>query len=362
MLTIWIIDFLITPEKFHYQFNMRDVAKVIQGLLMASRATIYSPETMLRLWIHECQRVFSDRFIMNFKTNTNNDSNKFREILAVKLHDVFQKDFHTLAADFIDPKIGPLFCGFIQTNVDGSSIDAIYEEVVDYRKVRSIVEEKLEDYNMEPKLLSMNLALFKDAVMHVCRIHRVLIQPRGNLMLIGIGGSGRSSLTRLAAYIANNMTIFTIEITKMYRLVEFREDLKKLYTISGCENKPVVFLFNDTQVKEESFLEDINNILSSGVVPNLFGKDELVVIYDNIRKDMLNEGLEDIPSNLWKFFVNRARKNIHVVLAMSPIGEALRSRCRMYPGFVNCTTIDYFHTWPAEALQGMYSFVIVLYE
>ena len=61
--------------------------------------------------------------------------------------------------------------------------------------------------------------------MHVSRIHRVLCQPRGNIMLVGVGGSGRSSLTRLASYIAE-MTTFTIEITKNYRLFEFREDLK----------------------------------------------------------------------------------------------------------------------------------------
>ena len=40
------------------------------------------------------------------------------------------------------------------------------------------------------------------------------------------------------------------------------------------ENKPTVFLFNDTQALEESFLEDISNILSSGEVPNLYKPEE----------------------------------------------------------------------------------------
>jgi len=51
-------------------------------------------------------------------------------------------------------------------------------------------------------------------------------------------------------------------------------DLKKLYYQAGVENKPTVFLFNDTQVVEEGFLEDINNVLSSGEVPNLYKADE----------------------------------------------------------------------------------------
>ena len=51
-------------------------------------------------------------------------------------------------------------------------------------------------------------------------------------------------------------------------------DLKKLYFMAGVDYKPTIFLFNDTQVLDESFLEDINNILSSGEVPNLYKPDE----------------------------------------------------------------------------------------
>ena len=112
-----------------------------------------------------------------------------------------------------------------------------------------------------------------------------------------------------------------------------------------------MFLFNDTQIKDEGFLEDINNILSSGVVPNLFAKDEIPGIIDSIRKPALLAGLDETTDVLWNFFIDRVRSNLHVVLAMSPIGDSLRNRCRMYPGLVNCTTIDWFHTWPAEALQ-----------
>ena len=102
---------------------------------------------------------------------------------------------------------------------------------------------------------------------------RVIRQPRGNMLLVGVGGSGRQSLSRLASYIIE-FSVFQIEITRHYRQQEFREDLRNLYFQAGVENKPTVFLFNDTQVVEESFLEDINNILSSGEVPNLYKPEE----------------------------------------------------------------------------------------
>lgn len=56
----------------------------------------------------------------------------------------------------------------------------------------------------------------------VTRIIRVIAQPRGNMLLIGIGGSGRQSLSRLSAYIIG-FKVFQIEVTKHYRKNEFRE-------------------------------------------------------------------------------------------------------------------------------------------
>ncbi len=47
-------------------------------------------------------------------------------------------------------------------------------------------------------------------------------------------------------------------------------------------------------------------------------------------------------------YINRVRANIHIVLCMSPLGEAFRTRLRMFPSIVNCCTIDWFMEWPDE--------------
>jgi dynein heavy chain, axonemal len=115
------------------------------------------------------------------------------------------------------------------------------------------------------------------------------------MLLIGIGGSGRQSLSKLASFICM-YTVFQIEVSKNYKRAEFREglvnfiiiflifqlinlywklDLKKLYSQAGISNKETTFILVDTQVVDETFFEDINNILSSGEVPNLYKTEEL---------------------------------------------------------------------------------------
>jgi len=72
----------------------------------------------------------------------------------------------------------------------------------------------------------MNLVFFRDAINHLSRIIRVLRQARGNSLQIGLGGSGRASLTKLASSI-RGYSLFSIEITKNYRDIQWKEDLKK---------------------------------------------------------------------------------------------------------------------------------------
>lgn len=68
--------------------------------------------------------------------------------------------------------------------------------------------------------------------------------------------------------------LFTIELTKIYNTPDFKEDLKKLYYKAGVKDQPTTFLFKDSQIVNETFLEIINNILSTGEVSRLYRDDE----------------------------------------------------------------------------------------
>jgi dynein heavy chain len=108
--------------------------------------------------------------------------------------------------------------------------------------------------------------------------------------LVGLGGSGRRSMARFGAGI-NDIKTFGIEITKNYKDKEFHEDIKMLLQKCGVDGHEMQFLFSDTQIVQESFLEDINNLLNSGEIPNLFPTDEKVLICEEIETRAREAGM-----------------------------------------------------------------------
>lgn len=225
--------------------------------------------------------------------------------------------------------------------------------MTDFGKLRDFLNDKLTQYNMQPKLVKMDLVLFKDAITHVAKIHRVLNLKRGHAFLVGVGGSGRHSLTRLAAFVCQ-MNVFQLEVTKGFALKQFREFLKVMYEMAAFRGKDklkTVFLFSDNDVVQESFLEDIQNMLNGGIVPNLYTGDELAKLRDEFRRPYKKAGhtLETQDAmNDW--FFNNIKDNLHLSICMSPIGQAFRDYARMYPALINNTTIDWFMGWPDDAL------------
>jgi dynein heavy chain, axonemal len=223
-----------TPAKPHYTFNMRDISKTFQGLLMCDKRRVTTVVQMGRLWVHENRCVFGDRLV--------NDQDKawlkgvleskMMQFTSLKAEQLWNANSDVICADFMIPGADP----------------KIYEEVT-ANDLQSMVEDYLSEYNAESKQ-PMQLVMFKDALLHVVRITRVLRQPSGHALLLGVGGSGRQSLTRLSAFISG-YGLYQIEIAKGYGINEWRENIKECLLNAGVKNKPIVFLFSDTQVNDK---------------------------------------------------------------------------------------------------------------
>ncbi|XP_018647275.1 dynein heavy chain, putative [Schistosoma mansoni] len=349
-----IENLLPTPAKSHYLFNLRDFSRVILGICLIQKDRIESKHTFSRLWAHEVMRVFYDRL------TDDADRTWLYEFIKRCLQNNFKEKFDQLFAH-LTSKEGEeidethlrsylMFGDFM--NPESMPEDRVYEEIKDIQAMYPVVERCLEDYNNANKK-KMSLVIFRYVLEHLSRICRILRVPGGHALLVGVGGSGRQSLTRLASAMAG-YTVFQPEISKNYGKNEWREDLKTLLRQAGAEGKNTVFLMTDSQIKEETFLEDVDSLLNSGEVPNLYSSEEKAELMDIIQSSLAasggNKSVDLSPLALYALFVDRCREKLHVVMAFSPIGEAFRNRLRQFPALINCCTIDWFQSWPEDGL------------
>ena len=95
------------------------------------------------------------------------------------------------------------------------------------------------------------------------------------------------------------------------------EDIKYLYRTAGFDGQGISFIFTDNDIKDEGFLEYINNVLSSGEVANLFPKDEMDQILNDLIPIMKKLAPKRVPTqdNLYDYFITRARSNLHIVFS-----------------------------------------------
>ncbi|ORZ35435.1 dynein heavy chain and region D6 of dynein motor-domain-containing protein [Catenaria anguillulae PL171] len=336
----YVVDTLLpTPSKFHYIFNLRDISRVYEGLLQSTPQHYTTGKQFFRLWRNECLRVFHDRL-------TNEDDKK---LVIRQLNDLIRAQFPNDAEEEYVTRSPCLFGDYRHAMHEGEGNTRLYEDLLDYQAIRPLFQEILEEYN--EKNNPMHLVLFEEALEHLTRIHRAIRMPKGHALLVGVGGSGKQSLTRLAAFTAG-YKVFEIALSRGYSEADFRESLKALYSELGS-GKKVVFLFTDAHVVQEGFLELVNNMLTVGIIPTLYAEDEKEAVLGTVRDEVTKAGMVASRENCWQYFVQKCSMNLHIVLCMSPQGDKLRERCRNFPGLVSNTVIDWFPPWPEEALRSV---------
>ncbi|XP_049877279.1 dynein axonemal heavy chain 10 [Pectinophora gossypiella] len=400
---IIVVELPPTPAKFHYIFNLRDLSRIAAGLCMTHPNFFSDKRAVVRCWRNEFVRVICDRLI----STTDNDLMRehihthivkyfpeaepvvLEEIVIPEEEEVVEEEEVAAAEGEEEPgekkkkkkkKKGdaaeeqveeeeeieeeevekeltleeyvlrdPILFGDYRNALDEEEI-RYYEDLLDYEAVYFLFQEILDEFN--ERVGKMSVVLFEDCLEHLTRTHRILRMDRSHAMIIGVGGSGKKSICRLAAFAAG-CEVFEIVITRNYNENTFKDDMKRMYNQLGVDGKPTVFLFTASQILEEGFLEFINNILMIGMIPALFGDDDKDAIINSVRNESNEAGFGVAKDAVWNYFCSKCGNNLHVVLSMSPSGDILRNRCRSFPGLVNNTTIDWQFPWPKQALLAV---------
>eukprot|EP01063_Lacrimia_lanifica_P004778 TRINITY_DN12719_c0_g2_i1.p1 TRINITY_DN12719_c0_g2~~TRINITY_DN12719_c0_g2_i1.p1 ORF type:complete len:3519 (+),score=1391.25 TRINITY_DN12719_c0_g2_i1:1056-10559(+) len=330
-----------TESKFYYQWNLREMTKVFEGLTRTVKDVHDGHQVLyVRLWRHECDRTFRDRLADAA------DHQEYDSVVAT----VVTKFFGGILPVDEVMKEPNLWGPFGQYN---DEID-VYDAIDTTEQLALFLEGKLEEYNNDTAKAQMDLVLFQQAMEHVVRICRVLCTPKGHALLIGVGGSGKRSLARLAAYITE-LEATSILFTAAYSAEDFRRTVSELCFKSGRKGQRFAFILTDAHIVCHDQLEVLSEVLHCGNVAALFETDQEEEICHAMVSELRQRQHPDYNNRetCWNYFLHKLQLNLHCVLCFSPVGAQLATWCRHFPAIANATVIDWYHPWPEEALESV---------
>lgn len=305
-LTSAMVEFyLMSQERFtqdmqpHYVYSPRELTRWVRGIYQAIRPLeTLSSEGLVRLWAHEALRLFQDRLVLEEErvwTDENVDIVATKHFPNLNRQEALGRPIlysNWLSKDYIP---------------------------VDREELRQFTKARLKVFYEEE--LDVPLVLFNEVLDHVLRIDRIFRQPQGHVLLIGVSGAGKTTLSRFVAWMTG-LSIFQIKVHNKYSAHDFDEDLRHVLRRTGCKDEKICFILDESNVLDSSFLERMNTLLANGEVPGLFEGDDFATLMTQCKEASQREGLMlDSNEELYKWFTQQVMKNLHVVFTMNPSAE-----------------------------------------
>lgn len=344
-LTNAMVDFYLRSQKRftidmqpHYIYSPRELTRWVRGIHEALKPLeSLSVEGLVRIWAHEALRLFQDRLIQDSErlwTDQNVDEVAMTYFPLIDRASALQRPI--------------LFSNWL-------SKDYV---AVDQEALREYVKARLKVFYEEE--LDVPLVLFNQVLDHVLRIDRVFRQAQGHLLLIGISGAGKTTLSRFVSWM-NGLSVFQVKVHNKYTAEDFDEDLRNVLRRSGCKGEKITFIMDESNVMDSSFLERMNTLLANGEVPGLFEGDEFAALMTQCKEGAAREGLMvDSQEELYKWFTNQICRNLHVVFTMNPSSDGLKDKAATSPALFNRCVLNWFGDWSLEAYFQVSTFLSIV--
>ncbi|CAH0687822.1 unnamed protein product [Spodoptera exigua] len=326
--------YLASQERFtqdmqpHYVYSPREMTRWVRGICEAIRPLDnLNVEGLVRLWAHEALRLFQDRLVDETErqwTDENIDNVAMMFFPGINREQALARPI--LYSNWLSKDYVPVHRDQLREYVK-ARLKVFYEEELD-----------------------VPLVLFDEVLDHVLRIDRIFRQPQGHLLLIGVSGAGKTTLSRFVAWM-NGLSIFQIKVHNKYTGADFDEDLRSVLRRAGCRDEKVAFILDESNVLDSGFLERMNTLLANGEVPGLFEGDEFAALMTQCKEGAQREGLMlDSNDELYKWFTGQVMRNLHVVFTMNPSSEGLKDRAATSPALFNRCVLNWFGDWSDGAL------------
>ncbi|EDQ85850.1 uncharacterized protein MONBRDRAFT_11532 [Monosiga brevicollis MX1] len=327
--------FTMTSQRFtadmqpHYIYSPREMTRWVKGIAEAIEPLdTIDLDGLVRLWAHEALRLFQDRLVYADE----------RQWTDENIDAVARKHFGPGGADMTAALQRPILYS--------NWLSRLYMPV-EQERLREHVRARLKVYCEEE--LDVKLVLFDEVLDHVLRIDRVFRQNQGHILMIGMSGAGKTTLSRFVAWM-NGLTVFQVKVHNQYGADEFDEDLRNVLRRAGTKGEKIVFIMDEGNVQDTAFLERMNTLLANGEVPGLFEGDDYAALMNQCKEGAQRQGLVlEGNEELYRWFSRQVMDNLHVVFTMNPAEGGLQDRAATSPALFNRCVLNWYGDWSDEA-------------
>jgi dynein heavy chain len=329
---------LVTNDsKIHYTFNLHDVMRVLTSVLHCRSVEMTTPELVLRLWRHDCERVFGDKLV-----SVDHRMVVLESIQHILQHKSFDEINRSACLEAQIERFGKFFR-------DGGSQEqnTAYGVLPDMDTIADNLEE------LQARKATTNFPLYDEAIEQIVRVARVLCMKRGSVILVGTLNSGRGPIVQLASEVANSICFDPSDL-EMRGGGSHMDCLRNAYWIAGIDNKPVTVVLFIDKTKDDSLFDKVNHFLLTGYLPGAIQKKELDTIVDDMRSS-LQDGVSTLLSDrqIFATFERRAWNNLHIVACCRPEESAFRTTMQRFPVILSSCQTIWMLPWAGGTLNDV---------
>ena len=309
-----------TPDiQAHYIYSPRELTRWVRGIYQTlCDADVGTLEELVRVWAYEGLRIFQDR-------------------LVTTEHKAWTDGLIDRAAQAAFPTVDVEQA--LRRPILYSDWLSRQYKAVERPPLRDYARARLRGYSEEE--LDTDIVLH-DAVLDLALgADRILRQPAGHLLLLGVSGSGRTTVARFCAWL-RGLALFTLPSACSYTEHDFDADLRELLRRVGVRGEKVCWTLDEGHVAHPARLEKLNTLLANAEFAGLFDGDEKNSLVSSLRDAAQREGLViSAEDELLAFFRAQIMANLHVVLTMTPPDDGLAATAAASPALFNRCTMIY---------------------
>ncbi|EKX40179.1 hypothetical protein GUITHDRAFT_75827, partial [Guillardia theta CCMP2712] len=331
--------FKAVGERFHYVYGLKDICAVMQGMSRATTRFFDSPASLISLWIHECERVYSDRFV------SKSDFQIFKKKLndaCFKWFDEYDDDINMIVSK--NNLYAPLV---LQGLEPGSELDqTMYSVMLNMDKAKRVVAEKHLEFQRSAKLAPF--VTLTHSLSHITRLTRAMTQPSGHVIFLGSHGSERRVLIAISAYI---LGIELVSGKGSYD--DFWKACKRWHKEAGLHSKQVVVVLEDDDLLDCKKVSLTQEIIATGYASSFFDRQQKEDLCKQVKPRLNDSGIIDNADNCWEYYLTEARKNFHFSLCFANDSEFRKVSVSRFPSLYQGIVIDFYHPLVKENLIEM---------